>query len=160
MRELGAHGADRRRLGEELVRLVRQRKLVQVTKDRFALPRAAEKKNLISGRLSMHRDGYGFVTPDSDEVRRQIEGDIFINPHAVAAAMHVCQAAHLQVTKATAHGCRPWSLATHTLVTDAATSSISRSRPNRRTGMEAASSARSHCTIPAKSQSPRKYVHG
>ena len=36
----------------------------------------------------MHRDGYGFVTPDSDEVRRQIEGDIFINPHAVAAAMH------------------------------------------------------------------------
>src|SRR2546430_17317342 len=88
VREMGARGNDRRALADELVRLVRHKKLVQVAKDRFAIPRAAEKKNLISGRLSMHRDGYGFVTPDSDEVRRQIEGDIFINPHAVAAAMH------------------------------------------------------------------------
>src|SRR5205807_1160362 len=84
VRELGAHGNDRRRLGEELVRLVRQRKLVQIAKDRFAIPQAAEKKNLTSGRLSMHRDGYGFVTPDSPELKARIAGDIFINPQAIA----------------------------------------------------------------------------
>jgi ribonuclease R len=88
VRELGAHGADRRRLADELIRLVRHRKLVKIGKDRFALPHAAEKKNLITGRLSMHRDGYGFVTPDSESLRRQISGDIFINPRAVGSAMH------------------------------------------------------------------------
>jgi ribonuclease R len=88
VRELGARGNDRRQLGEELVRLVRQRKLVQIAKDRFAIPQAAEKKNLASGRLSMHRDGYGFVTPDSPELKSKIEGDIFINPQAIGAAMH------------------------------------------------------------------------
>src|SRR5262249_686642 len=58
VRELGAHGNDRRRLADELLRLVRQRKLVKVGKDRFSLPHAAEEKNLVSGTLSMHRDGY------------------------------------------------------------------------------------------------------
>src|SRR5438067_750542 len=88
VRELGARGNDRRALADELVRLVRHKKLVQVAKDRFAIPRAAEKKILITGRLNMHRDGYGFVTPDSEELRAKFAGDIFINPQAVGAAMH------------------------------------------------------------------------
>src|SRR5437763_16270918 len=88
VRELGARGNDRRALADDLVRLVRHKKRVQVTRDRFAIPRAAEKKNLISGRLSMDRDGYGFVTPDSEELRSKFAGDIFINPQAVGAAMH------------------------------------------------------------------------
>lgn len=92
VRELGARGNARRELADELVRLVKQRKLVQPSKDRFAIPRAAAhkdgQKDLISGRLSMHRDGYGFVTPDDERVRQEINGDIFINPHNVGAAMH------------------------------------------------------------------------
>ena len=94
VRELGARGNDRRALGEELVRLVRQRKLVQISKDRFAIPQAAEKKNLVSGRLSMHRDGYGFVIPDSPDLKARIAGDIFINPQAIGAAMHGCHLDH------------------------------------------------------------------
>ncbi|HKD92734.1 MAG TPA: RNB domain-containing ribonuclease [Terriglobales bacterium] len=88
VRELGARGNARRELADELARLVKHRKLVQTTKDRFAIPRAAAQKDLISGRLSMHRDGYGFVTPDDDRVRAEINGDIFINPNNVGAAMH------------------------------------------------------------------------
>src|SRR5437763_6241135 len=92
LRELGARGNVRRELADELVRLVKHRKLVQTSKDRFAIPRAAAQrdghKDLISGRLSMHRDGFGFVTPDDERVRAEINGDIFINPHNVGAAMH------------------------------------------------------------------------
>jgi ribonuclease R len=36
----------------------------------------------------MHRDGYGFVIPDSAELRQDINGDIFISRHAVGSAMH------------------------------------------------------------------------
>src|SRR4051812_30200591 len=37
----------------------------------------------------MHRDGYGFVTPDAEAAaRKNIEGDIFIPPPAVGQAMH------------------------------------------------------------------------
>src|SRR5215472_16951536 len=81
VRELGARGNARRELADELARLVRQRKLVQTAKDRFAIPRADVQKNLISGRLSMHRDGYGFVVPDDERLRNEINGDIFISPH-------------------------------------------------------------------------------
>src|SRR5207237_710760 len=88
VREMGARGNDRRALADELVRMVRHKKLVQVAKDRFAIPRAAEKKNLISGRLNMHRDGYGFVTPDSEELRSRFAGDCFIHPQGVCAAVH------------------------------------------------------------------------
>jgi ribonuclease R len=41
---------------------------------------------LISGRLSVHRDGYGFVIPDAPV--EGIEGDIFLPPDAAAKAMH------------------------------------------------------------------------
>src|ERR1051325_9832124 len=70
VRELGARGNARRELADELVRLVKQRKLAQPSKDRFAIPKAAQKdghQDLISGRLSMHRAGYGLVTPDAEE---------------------------------------------------------------------------------------------
>jgi ribonuclease R len=36
----------------------------------------------------MHRDGYGFVIPESDEVRSRISGDIYICPHSIDNAMH------------------------------------------------------------------------
>jgi ribonuclease R len=85
-RELGVRGDDRRELGERLQRLVSRGELQRIDHDRYALPQAG--KNLVTGRLSMHRDGYGFVRPDSDELRQEIAGDIFVSPHAVGSAMH------------------------------------------------------------------------
>jgi ribonuclease R len=42
--------------------------------------------------LSMHRDGYGFVTPDAatldPRLKAQLSGDVFIPPPAVGSAMH------------------------------------------------------------------------
>ena len=40
-------------------------------------------KNIINGRLSMHRDGYGFVIPESTKLRAKLDGDIFIPPGAI-----------------------------------------------------------------------------
>ncbi len=44
------------------------------------------------GRLTMHRDGFGFVIPDSasldENLKGRLAGDIFIPPHAVASSMH------------------------------------------------------------------------
>jgi ribonuclease R len=41
--------------------------------------------NLFSGRIVMHRDGYGFVVPDTP---LGFEGDLYVNPDNVADAMH------------------------------------------------------------------------
>ncbi len=45
-------------------------------------------KNVVNGRLSMHRDGYGFVIPESESLRGKLAGDIFIPPAGVGHAMH------------------------------------------------------------------------
>jgi len=51
---------------------------------RKAAPAAG--KDVVTGRLVAHRDGYGFVIPDKPIPG--IEGDVFIPPTAVADAMH------------------------------------------------------------------------
>ncbi len=44
------------------------------------------------GRLTMHRDGFGFVIPDASSLapslKSKLAGDIFIAPHAIGNAMH------------------------------------------------------------------------
>jgi ribonuclease R len=45
-------------------------------------------KNVIHGRLSMHRDGYGFVIPESTKLRSKLDGDVFIPPAGIGQAMH------------------------------------------------------------------------
>jgi ribonuclease R len=56
------------------------------------LPQAAADENLVVGRLTMHRDGFGFVIPDasslSASLKSRLVGDIFIAPHAIGNAMH------------------------------------------------------------------------
>ena len=47
---------------------------------------AARDANLLVGRLVAHRDGYGFVVPETP--RRDIEGDLFIAPDHLSDAMH------------------------------------------------------------------------
>ncbi|MGH9523686.1 MAG: hypothetical protein ACRD3E_14250 [Terriglobales bacterium] len=85
-RELGVHGDERAQLQEHLSQLVTRGELTE-DGDRYALPQPPS-KNQATGRLSMHRDGYGFVTPDSASLRDRIAGDIYIPPPAVGSAMH------------------------------------------------------------------------
>ena len=90
-RELSVHGDARRELSERLDRLVEGGQLLQVDSDRYAMPKAAGRNTLV-GRLSLHRDGFGFVIPDpnslDEKLRSRITGDVFIPPPAVGNAMH------------------------------------------------------------------------
>jgi ribonuclease R len=92
VRELGLHGDGRGELDSRLQKLVAAGELVRLNSDRYALPQPAADKNLVVGRLSMHRDGFGFVIPDatslSAALKSRLQGDIFIPPHAVGNAMH------------------------------------------------------------------------
>jgi ribonuclease R len=88
IREMSLRGSDRRELQEMLDSLVRRGKLLETGRDRYTLAQAAANQNIVVGRLNMHRDGYGFVTPDIEEVRRSIAGDIYIPPVAIGPAMH------------------------------------------------------------------------
>jgi ribonuclease R len=88
VRELGVRGEDRRAFAGQLDQLVRRGALVLHDGDRYAIPKKAADKNLVSGRLTMHRDGYGFVIPDSEELRQRLNGDIYISPQNTDNAMH------------------------------------------------------------------------
>jgi ribonuclease R len=95
VRELGLHGDARGELDSHLQKLVDRGELVQLNSDRYALPQPAaskDEKNLVVGRLTMHRDGFGFVIPEASSLPPQLKshlvGDIFIPPHAIGNAMH------------------------------------------------------------------------
>ena len=92
VRELGLHGEERRELNDRLHKLVKSGQLIPIDSDHYQLPQAAADKNLIAGRLSMHRDGFGFVIPDakslSGPLKGKLTGDIFIPPHQIGNAMH------------------------------------------------------------------------
>jgi ribonuclease R len=115
-RTLQLHGKQRKQLQEILSRLKHQRNIEEVTSGRYVLPRhkpspqptrtqarsaapsaaasrAAAKgagappdPNLISGRIVVHRDGYGFVVPDAP--LPGVEGDLFVPPGSIGDAMH------------------------------------------------------------------------
>ncbi len=92
VRELGLRGDERRELDSLLQKMVARGTLIQAESDRYSLPAAAADKNLVAGRLTMHRDGFGFVIPDSKSLsqalKARLTGDIFIAPHFVGNAMH------------------------------------------------------------------------
>src|ERR1700674_2314114 len=92
VRELGLHGTDRRELDDRLQKLVASGQLTRSDSDRYALPQASTNQNLVAGRLTMHRDGFGYVIPDADSIspsfRSRLVGDIFIAPHQLGNAMH------------------------------------------------------------------------
>ncbi len=88
VREMGLRGDDRRLLSERLQALAKAGRLIETARDRFTLAdHAAARQNLIAGRLTMHRDGYGFVIPNPDQ-RLTITGDIYVSPQAIDSAMH------------------------------------------------------------------------
>ena len=91
IRELGLHGEERRELAGHLQKLVKTGALIAIDSDRYALPQAAADKNLVAGRLTMHRDGFGFVIPESKslgQLKSKLTGDVFIPPHQIGNAMH------------------------------------------------------------------------
>src|SRR5450631_547234 len=92
LRELGAKGEARRELTDRLYALVSKGELLQVDSERYAIPQAAKGRNMLVGRLTMHRDGFGFVIPEAtsldDSLKARLAGDVFIPPHATASAMH------------------------------------------------------------------------
>src|ERR1700686_4029524 len=92
VRELGLHGDARGELDTHLQKLVATGELIQVNSDLYALPQPATDKNLVVGRLTMHRDGFGFVIPDTKSLppslKSRLVGDIFISPHAIGNAIH------------------------------------------------------------------------
>src|SRR6266403_3574494 len=49
-------------------------------------------RNMLVGRLTMHRDGFGFVIPDAAtldaNLKARLAGDVFIAPHATGSSMH------------------------------------------------------------------------
>src|SRR5690348_16168423 len=92
VRELGLHGDERRELNDRLKKLVASGQLVAADSDRYAIPQAPSGKNLVAGKLSLHRDGFGFVIPDptsvSPSLKLHLSGDIFVPPPAIGSAMH------------------------------------------------------------------------
>jgi len=92
VRELGLHGEARTDLNRRLQKLAKYGQLIQVDSERYVLPPAAAENNLVAGRLTMHRDGFGFVIPDASSLipslKARLTGDIFIAPHALGNAMH------------------------------------------------------------------------
>jgi ribonuclease R len=88
IREMSLRGQERQQLAERLKALVKSARLIETGRDRYTLAEhAAARQNLVAGRLSMHRDGYGFVIPNAAQ-RSTLEGDIFIPPNAIGSAMH------------------------------------------------------------------------
>ena len=88
VREMSLRGGERQELAARLQALVRSGRLIETGRDRYTLSEhAAAGQNLIAGRLTMHRDGYGFVIPNRGQ-RSTISGDIYINPQAIGSAMH------------------------------------------------------------------------
>ncbi len=101
IRELGLGGGrERRLLLEQLTRMVGRGELVRGEGEAWAVPEAVRpakgivagrdrasddlarpaRERLVSGRLDLHRDGFGFVRPEGGE-------DIFIPPNEISGAM-------------------------------------------------------------------------
>src|SRR5580692_6955686 len=82
VRELGLRGDERRELNNRLQKMVAGGALIALDTVRYALPQAAADKNMVVGRLTMHRDGFGFVIPDasslSASLKSRLVGDIFV----------------------------------------------------------------------------------
>jgi ribonuclease R len=84
VRELRVKGAEREKLEAALERLVDRGDLIEVRSGHFTA--TAKSRELAVGRMSIHRDGYGFLVPDKPI--EGIVGDIFIPGSATKGAMN------------------------------------------------------------------------
>jgi ribonuclease R len=93
VRELGLGGGrERRLLLEQLARLTARGQLTKLDREVWGIPRAVTgpgantRDNLAAGRLDLHRDGFGFVRPNSRQASG-VQEDIFIPPNEINGAM-------------------------------------------------------------------------
>jgi len=84
VRELHVKGAERDKLEAALERLVDRGDLIEIRSGHFTA--TAKSRELASGRMSIHRDGYGFLV--TDKPIEGITGDIFIPGSATKGAMN------------------------------------------------------------------------
>jgi ribonuclease R len=84
VRELGAKGKLREQLETVLEQLTGRGDLVELRNGQYA--GTAQSPNFFTGRLQIHRDGYGFLI--TDRPLEGIQGDIFLPPETAARAMH------------------------------------------------------------------------
>ncbi|HVP47160.1 MAG TPA: VacB/RNase II family 3'-5' exoribonuclease [Bryobacteraceae bacterium] len=84
VRELGSRVPSRQELETMLVRLVARGDLIETRAGHYVA--TAGSREFASGRLSMHRDGYGFLI--ADRPLEGIAGDIYIPADATGSAMH------------------------------------------------------------------------
>ncbi|MGD0682208.1 MAG: VacB/RNase II family 3'-5' exoribonuclease [Terracidiphilus sp.] len=90
VRELSLGGGrERRLLLEQLARLTARGSLAKLDREHWSIPKPlGGRDNLAAGRLDLHRDGYGFVRPNSRQASvRGVEEDIFIPPNEINSAM-------------------------------------------------------------------------
>jgi len=79
-RELGLTGTQRNALRKTLRELERAGAIARIRKNRYVLPAEAD---LVTGKLSIHPAGYGFLIPETPG-----EPDIFIAAENIGTAMH------------------------------------------------------------------------
>ena len=79
-RELGLPDTQRNALRKTLRELERAGTIARIRKNRYVLPAEAD---LVTGKLSIHQAGYGFLTPESPG-----EADIFVAAENTGTAMH------------------------------------------------------------------------
>src|ERR1043166_7520033 len=84
-RELGLTGTQRNALRKTLRELERAGEIARIRKNRYVLPAEAD---LITGKLSIHQAGYGFLVTDKPG-----EPDIFVAAENTGTAMHGDRAA-------------------------------------------------------------------
>lgn len=82
VRALDLDSDDRRSLQHHLDELDSEGIIHRIKRGRYSLP---AKENLVSGTLSCHRDGYGFLIPDDRSVYKE---DIFIPARNMEDALH------------------------------------------------------------------------
>lgn len=84
VRELRLQGEERESLEVALDRLSEKGALVELRSGHFAA--VGSSREYASGRLSIHRDGFGFLIPE--QVSPEIQGDIFLPPQEAAKGMN------------------------------------------------------------------------
>ena len=84
IRELRLQGEKRESLEQALDRLWEKGMLVELRSGHFVA--VDEHREYASGRLSIHRDGFGFLIPE--QASGEIQGDIFLPPHEAAKGMN------------------------------------------------------------------------
>jgi ribonuclease R len=82
LRELALDKSERHEIRQLLHEMVKSGNIIKLKGNRYTLP---EDRTVIAGKLSAHRDGYGFVIPDTKP--KGFAGDVFIPARFMEEAM-------------------------------------------------------------------------